>query len=217
MRGHARCAIFRRMGGNGESGPEWLVRGELVGLVTPNRQDFVDRWDRYNDPRIAMAAAFQTGGAALIFKPPMSREHREWLWEAAGEGLLVPFDIHAIAGGRFVGEAGLSRIDWPRGSGEVAAAIFDPADRGRGLGTEAILLLYAYAFDALGLHRLTIRYLSVNDAVVRAVERTAALVGARVVGIERDAEWAYGRRRDRLVVECLRTDFPPHPATAHLR
>ncbi|MFL5779840.1 MAG: GNAT family N-acetyltransferase [Thermoleophilaceae bacterium] len=193
------------------------MRGELVGLVTPKRQDFVDRWDRYDDPRIAMAAAFQTGGAAAIFKPPMTREHREWLWEAAGEGLIVPFDIHAVDGGLFVGEAGLSRIDWPRGSGEVAAAIPDPADRGRGLGTEAILLVYAYAFDALGLHRITIRYLSVNDAVVRAVERTAALVGARVVGVERDAEWAYGRRCDRVVVECLRGDFPPHPATAHLR
>jgi RimJ/RimL family protein N-acetyltransferase len=205
------------MGGNGERGPKWLVRGELVGLVRPNREDFVDRWDRYDDPRIAMAAAFQTGGAAATFKPPMTREHREWLWEAAGDGLLVPFDIHAVADGRFLGEAGVGRIDWPRGSGEVAAAIFDPADRGGGLGTEAILLVYAYAFDALGMHRLTIRYLSVNDAVVHAVERTAALVGARVVGVERDAEWAYGRRRDRLVVECLRTDFPPHPATAHLR
>jgi RimJ/RimL family protein N-acetyltransferase len=205
------------MGDGGESGLEWLVRGELVGLVAPNHDDFVARWDRYDDPRIGMAAAFQSGGAAAIFKPPMTREHREWIWDAAGEGLLVPFDIHAVADGRLVGEAGVSRIDWPRASGDVAAAIFDPADRGRGLGTEAILLVYAYAFDALGMNRLTIRYLSVNDAVVRAVEKTAALVGARVVGVERDAEWAYGQRRDRLVVECLRADFPSHPATAHLR
>jgi RimJ/RimL family protein N-acetyltransferase len=205
------------MGDGGESRLEWLARGELVGLVAPNREDFVARWDRYDDPRIGMAAAFQSGGAAAIFKPPMTREHREWIWDAAGEGLLVPFDIHAVADGRLVGEAGVSRIDWPRASGDVAAAIFDPADRGRGLGTEAILLVYAYAFDALGMNRLTIRYLSVNDAVVRAVEKTAALVGARVVGVERDAEWAYGQRRDRLVVECLRADFPSHPATAHLR
>jgi RimJ/RimL family protein N-acetyltransferase len=201
----------------GSAEAAWLVRGERVGLLSPSREDFVARWDRYDDARIGMAAAFQSGGAAAIFKPPMTREHREWIWEAAGAGLLVPFDIRTVADGRFVGEAGLSRIDWPRASGEVAAAIFDPTDRGRGLGTEAILLVYAYAFDALGMHRLSIRYLGVNDAVVQAVERTAALVGARVVGVERDAEWAYGRRRDRLVVECLRSDFPPHPATAHLR
>jgi RimJ/RimL family protein N-acetyltransferase len=201
----------------GDRAPDWLVRGELVGLAAPDREEFVSRWDRYDDPRIGMAAAFQTGGAAAIFKPPMTCEHREWIWDAAGEGLLVPFDIHTVSDGRFVGEAGLSRIDWPRASGEIAAAIFDPADRGRGLGTEAIVLVYAYAFDALGMHRLTIRYLSVNEAVVRAVEKTAARVGARVIGVERDAEWAYGERRDRLVVECLRKDFPQHPATAHLR
>jgi len=205
------------MGDKADFEPEWLVRGESVGLVRPSRDDFVARWDRYDDPRIGMAAAFQSGGAAAIFKPPVTREHREWIWDAASAGLLVPFDIHAVRDGRFLGEAGISRIDWPRASGEVAAAIFDPADRGRGLGTEAMLLVYAYAFDALGMHRLSIRYLGVNDAVVCAVERTAALVGARVVGVERDAEWSYGRRRDRLVVECLRADFPPHPATAHLR
>jgi RimJ/RimL family protein N-acetyltransferase len=197
--------------------PDWLVRGERVGLAAPDRDAFVARWDRYDDARIGMVAAFQTAGAGAIFKPPMTREHREWIWEAAGEGLLVAFDIHALDDGRFVGEAGLSRIDWPRASGEVAAAIFDPGERARGFGTEAIVLLYAYAFDALGMHRLTIRYLHLNDAVSHAVERTAAAVGARVVGVEREAEWAYGRRCDRLVVECVRADFPPHPATAHLR
>jgi hypothetical protein len=42
-------------------------------------------------------------------------------------------------------------------------------------------------------------------------------VGGRLVGIEREAEWAFGARRDRMVMECVREDFPPHPATAHLR
>src|SRR4051794_22378998 len=67
------CVIFRRMGEGGASGRDWLVRGERVGPVAPNREDFVARWDRYDDPRIAMAAAFQSGGAAAIFKPPMTR------------------------------------------------------------------------------------------------------------------------------------------------
>ena len=205
------------MGDGAGANVDWLVRGDRIGLAAPNREDFVERWDRYDDPRIGMAAAFQSGGAAAIFKPPMTREHREWIWDAAGEGLLMPFDIHTVTDGRFIGEAGVSRLDWPRASGDIAVAIFDPADRGCGYGSEAVVLLLSYAFDALGMHRLAIRYLKVNAAVVGAVERTAALVGARVVGIERDAEWAYGARRDRLVVECLRTDFPPHPATAHLR
>ena len=196
---------------------EWLVRGEHVGLTAPERDEFVDRWDLYDDPRIAAAAGFQTSGAAVIFKPPATREHRAWIWDAAQAGLVVPLDIRTVPDGRFVGEAGISRIDWPRGSGEVAVAVFDPADRGMGLGSEGAVLALAYGFDGLGLNRLVIRYLAVNEAVVRAVERGAAAVGARVASRERAADWAYGARRDRLTVECLREDFPPHPATAHLR
>ena len=188
-----------------------------MGLLSPDRDEFVSRWDHYDDPRIAMLAAFQTAGSSSIFKPPLTREHREALWEDVASGELAGFEVRAVADGRFLGEAGISRIQWPSASGDIAVALFDPDDRGRGYGTEAVLLLLAYGFDGLGLNRLVIRYLSINEAVVRAVERTAAVVGGRLVGIEHSAEWAYGATRDRLVVECLAADFPPHPATAALR
>jgi RimJ/RimL family protein N-acetyltransferase len=195
----------------------WLVRGEMVGLAAPDRAEFVDRWDRYNDPRIGMLAAFQTAGAAAIYKPPLTREHRESVWQAVLEGRLIAFDIRALDDGRFVGEAGLARAAWPRGSADIAVALFDPDDRGRGFGTEAVVLLLAYGFDGLGLNRMVLRYLSVNEAVVQAVERSAAAVGASLVGVEREAEWAYGARRDRMIVEIVRDSFPLQPATAHLR
>jgi RimJ/RimL family protein N-acetyltransferase len=205
------------MGGSATAAGGWLVKGELVALARPDRDAFVSRWDCYDDPRIAMLAAFQTAGATPILKPPVTREHREALWDAVAEGRLLAFDVYTVDDGRFVGEAGLARIEWPQGWADVAAALFDPADRGHGYGTEAVVLLCAYGFDALGLNRMSIRYLSVNEAVVRAVERTAAALGGRLVGIEREAEWAYGARRDRLLVEVLREDFPGHQATAHLR
>jgi len=197
--------------------PVWLAKGEMVGLTAPDREDFVDRWDRYNDPRIGMLAAFQTAGAAAIYKPPLTREHRESVWQAVLEERLIAFDIRAVDDRRFVGEAGLARAVWPRGSADIAVALFDPEDRGRGYGTEAVVLLLAYGFDGLHLNRMVLRYLNVNEAVVQAVERSAAAAGARLVGVEREAEWAYGARRDRMIVEVLREKFPPHPATAHLR
>ena len=195
----------------------WLVRGEMVGLAAPDRDEFVDRWDQYNDPRIGMLAAFQTAGAAAIYKPPLTREHRESVWQAVLEERLIAFDIRAVEDGRFVGEAGLARAVWPQGSADIAVALFDPEDRGRGFGTEAVVLLLAYGFDGLQLNRMVLRYLAVNEAVVQAVERSATAVGARLVGVEREAEWAYGARRDRMTVEILREEFPPHPATAHVR
>ena len=207
----------RRMGDSATASCEWLAKGEFVGLSAPEREDFIDRWDRYNDPRIAMVVAFQTTGSAPILKPPVTREQRIGVWRGVEAGLLIAFDVRTVEDGRYVGEAGLSRIEWPHGSADVGVALFDPDDRGHGYGTEAVALLCAYGFDALGLNRLAIRYLSVNEAVVRAMERSAAAAGGRLVGIEREAEWAYGAHRDRMIVEVVREDFPGHPATAHLR
>jgi RimJ/RimL family protein N-acetyltransferase len=99
----------------------------------------------------------------------------------------------------------------------VAVAVIDPADRGRRLGSEAVMLLLAYAFDGLGLHRVTMRYLASNDAAVRAIAHQADDAGARVVGVEREAAWAYGSHQDCVLLEVLAADFPPHPATTHLR
>ena len=201
------------------AGIQWLARSERVGLAAPQREEFVERWVDYNDPRLGMLTAFPTSRSAVgaPLKPPVAREHREALWEAVTSGAIAAFDLLVVADGRFVGEAGLSGIEWPRASADIAVCIFDPAERARGYGTEAVLLVLAYGFDALGLERIAIRYLSVNEAVVRATERSAAAVGGRLVGIEREGEWAFGAHRDRMITEILRGDFPLHPATAHLR
>lgn len=205
------------MGDRSETGRDWLVAGNLVGLVMPERDEFIARWDLYNDAQLGMLATFQTAGASTIAKPPVTREHREDVWNASVEGALMAFDLCAVEDGRFVGEAGLSRVAWPEASGDIGVLVFDPEDRGRGFGTEAVILLAAYAFDALGLHRLTLHYLAVNEAVTHAVERSAPAVGGRLTGVEREAEWAFGAYCDRLVLEVKRDDFPPHPATARFR
>ena len=147
----------------------------------------------------------------------MTREQREALWERVVSRDIRGFDIRGVEDQRLIGECSLSRITWPRGSAEIAVAIFDGDDRGRGHGTEAVQLLIAYGIDCFGLNRLSMRYLAVNDAVVRACERSADAIGGRIVGIERQGEWAFGAHQDCVIMEFLATDFPPHPATAHLR
>jgi RimJ/RimL family protein N-acetyltransferase len=197
----------------------WVVLGERVGLTALVREEFIARWDLYNDPSLGMMLTHPTsaGATGSPSKPPLTRESREQLWELVTSRYLLGFDIRTAEDQRFVGECSLSRITWPAGSAEIAVAIIDPADRGRGLGSEAVTLLIAYGFDGLGLHRVTMRYLVVNEAAVGAIERDAAAVGGRVVGVEREAEWAFGRYQDCATLEVLASDFPPHPATAHLR
>jgi RimJ/RimL family protein N-acetyltransferase len=197
----------------------WIVQGENVGLTALMREEFIARWDLYNDPSLAMMLAYPAPGtdAAAPAKPPVTRENREALWDLIVSRGVLAFEIRGAEDQRLMGECSLSRVAWPRGSAEIAVALFDPADRGRGYGSEAVLLLIAYAFDGYGLHRVIMRYLAVNDAAVQACARSGEAAGGRVVGIEREAEWAFGGYQDCVIMEVLASDFPPHPATAHLR
>jgi RimJ/RimL family protein N-acetyltransferase len=195
----------------------WIVEGERVGLTAPEHDEFVARWDVYNDPDLATLLTLPTTGPAATARPPVTRDSREVLWGMVVSGDLKAFDIRSVEDRRLLGECSLSKIVWPRASADVAVIIFDPEDRGRGYGTETTVLLAAYAFDGLGLHRVTLRYLAVNEAVVAAVERTADAMGGRIVGVEHESEWAYGGWQDTVLLEICAGDFPPHPATARLR
>jgi RimJ/RimL family protein N-acetyltransferase len=197
----------------------WIVLGERVGLTALVREEFVARWDAYNDPSLGMLLTHPTSpkAASASIKPPVTREDREAVWEFVTSASARAFDIRAAEDQRFLGECSLSGITWPTGSAELAVALIDPVDRGHGLGREAVKLLVAYAFDGLGLHRVTMRYLAANEAAVRAIGHEAGTAGGRVVGVEREAAWAYGRHHDCVLLEVLAADFPPHPATAHLR
>jgi RimJ/RimL family protein N-acetyltransferase len=196
-----------------------IVAGERVGLTAPERDEFVARWELFNDPLTAMLLGTPTLalGADARTMPPLTREHREALYAEHVARRVLCFDVRLTGDDRCVGEGYLADVTWPRATAELRVVILDPADRGAGYGSEAALLLCAYAFDGLGLNRVSTRFPVENAAAAAATERAAPGAGARQVGVERDAEWVYGRHADVAVWEVLRSDFPPHPATAELR
>jgi RimJ/RimL family protein N-acetyltransferase len=197
-----------------------IVAGERVVLTAPEREEFVGRWELFNDPVVAMllGSPVLTHGAAARTMPPIAREHREALYEEHVARRVLCFDVRLADGdGRFVGEGYLADLTWPRASGELLVVIPSADDRGKGLGSEAAMLLCAYAFDGLGLNRLCTRFAVDNVAATTATERDGPAAGARQVGVEREAEWIFGRHGDVAVWEVLRGDFPAHPATAELR
>ena len=157
-------------------------------------------------------------GAHVRTMPPASRQHREALYEEHVARRILCFDVReGDPGGRCVAEAYLADLAWPRASGELCVVVLAPEDRGKGFGSEAAILLCAYAFDGLGLNRVCGRFPVDNRGAGAALERHGAGVGARVVGVERESEWVFGRHADVTLWEVLRGEFPPHPATADLR
>ncbi|HEV3230307.1 MAG TPA: GNAT family protein [Solirubrobacteraceae bacterium] len=200
-------------------GRTWIVKGATIGLCATEREEFISRWELLNDLEleVMMWASASPRFPRDIALPPVSREQREVMYAGIADRTRVHFDIRMIDDDRFVGEAFLSPFSWPTASAELSVLILDPADRAQGYTREAVPLIGAYAFDVLWLNRLTLRALVFNEGVGTLVEEMAAPLGARVVGVEHEAAFAFGAHRDVILVECLRRDFPPQEATAHLR
>jgi RimJ/RimL family protein N-acetyltransferase len=197
-----------------------IVAGERVALTAPEREEFVSRWDLLGDPVDAMLQGSPaiTTSAFTRTMPPATREQREALYGQHVARNILCFDARAGGSdGRCVAEAHLCEITWPRASGDLGVVVFERDDRRKGFGLETAVLVCAYAFDGLGLNRVSWRFPVANAAATAASERAAREWGARQVGVAREAEWVAGQHGDAAVWELLRSDFPPHPATAELR
>ena len=138
-----------------------IVAGERVALTAPERDEFVERWQVFNDPLLASLLGSPTfaHGRAARTMPPVTREQREALYERHVARSILCFDVRLTdADRRCVGEGYLSELSWPRASAELSVAIFSPDDRGKRYGSEGAVLLCAYALDGLGVNRLSLRF-----------------------------------------------------------
>lgn len=65
--------------------------------------------------------------------------------------------------------------------------------RGKGLGTEAILLVLQYAFETLGLHRVELGVRADNEVAIRCYRKIGFVEeGRHREGTWRDGEWVDG-------------------------
>ena len=133
------------------------------------------------------------------------RERERQLGTGYGFGIFV--------GGRFAGEITLSSIQrGPFQTGHIGYWI-DRDLAGHGYVPEAVVVVLAFAFDTISLHRVEISIIPRNRASLRVVEK----LGVRSEGIaqkylEIDGEWEdhakfaitseeWRRRRDQLIAE----------------
>lgn len=103
------------------------------------------------------------------------------------DGVVIGTVLLEVADG--LGQPGMP----PRTEAEIGY-IFDPAYGGRGYATEAVTAMVAYAFDRLGLRRLTAGCFAGNLASVRILEKAGLLREQHGVGDSWHAElgWVDG-------------------------
>lgn len=131
-------------------------------------------------------------GAAETFIARCAEE-----WEA---GKAVTWAITGHAEGVVIGAIAVRMVP-PHRRGEVGYWLAVP-EWGQGVMTEALAMVVAYGFDALGLHRLEARIFPENAASARVLTKC----GFEREGTLRGALWKENAPRDVLLYARLMTD-----------
>jgi len=111
--------------------------------------------------------------------------------------------------GNPIGLTGLWDVDWHNRNALTALKLGgDAPQRGRGLGSDAIMSVMAFAFYDVGLDRLYGSILEGNAASLKAYTQRC---GWKVEGTARGHIWRHGEFVNLLHVGVLRSDFEQLP------
>jgi RimJ/RimL family protein N-acetyltransferase len=174
-----------------------VLEGERTRLA-PLRDDDVEQlFEWINDRELVLFNA--------RYRPVHHRSHREWFDRVRNRDDVVIFAIRTLEDDRIVGTCQLVAIDPAHRSAELQIRIGSEADRGAGLGTEAVRLLLRHAFEDLGLGRVQLLVFADNERAIQAY----LAAGFQHEGLLRQAAHVGGVPRDMALMAVLRDDPPP--------
>lgn len=104
---------------------------------------------------------------------------------------------------RCIGHVGLYAIDSRVRCAEFGILIGDPAQWGKGIGTECTAFALNYAFNDLNLNRVSLTVLETNAAAIGLYRE----VGFREEGRLRQAQFKGGRYVDVIAMAILRDEY----------
>lgn len=105
--------------------------------------------------------------------------------------------------GRIIGESVINEIDWELRRANFRIALFQGAERGKGIGTWAVETTCAFAFEAQKLHRLELDVYSFNPRAEQAYLKA----GFRREGVLRDAVVDGGQYADDILMAMLEAEW----------
>ncbi len=109
--------------------------------------------------------------------------------------------------GHHVGNLGLHKVDRIHRKAEVGIVIGEPTLWSRGYGTEAMRIALRYAFDVLGLNKISLDVLEYNDRAIRTYER----LGFQREGLHREDVYKDGRFVNVLRMSILARELTGAP------
>lgn len=177
-----------------------IYQGEKVRLVAVEPQ---------KDAELFAAWQRDTEYARLLDSEPVrmwsAGQNREWLekQQKADAFKDIEFMIRTLDNDQTIGFIGLGGISWHNGNGWVGIGIGQRDYWNQGYGTDAMRILARYAFEELGLHRLTLVVFGYNTRAMRVYTKLGYQVEGRIPeALHRDS-----RRWDIIFMGLLREEW----------
>jgi RimJ/RimL family protein N-acetyltransferase len=142
--------------------------------------------------------AMRLTGTRTAFTREQVLEHLAGLPGASDRADFAVLD----GSGSYVGEVVLNDLEEDDLAMNYRIALPAPSFRGRGFGTEAGRAVVAWAFDVVGLHRISLDVFAFNPGAQRSYEK----IGFRVEGRARDTLRWDGTWTDSVLMGMLATD-----------
>jgi UDP-4-amino-4,6-dideoxy-N-acetyl-beta-L-altrosamine N-acetyltransferase len=170
------------------------MRGEIVRLAGFLPQDKQTLYEWINDPEIVRFNS--------AYRPINWAEHCAW-WDSLNNAEWKrSFAIRTLDDDRIIGTAQLTEIQMVHRRAEVSIRIGEQADRQRGAGSEALVLLRRYGFEHLNLQRIFTHVWADNLRAIRAYEKA----GFRREGVMARHVFIAGEWKDVAILAVLRPD-----------
>lgn len=103
-------------------------------------------------------------------------DHLKWIREKVDTGLVKQFIITVKDTERGIGSVYLQKIDMENKTAEFGIFIGEDDENGKGFGSEALQLITKYAFEELGIGKLTLRVLEDNKAAKSVYEKNGWVI-----------------------------------------
>lgn len=173
--------------------------GERIMLREYKREDLQDMRKWVNDPEVV-------DNLSDIFLLPHSLDTTEEFLDSVLKGTrqnAYSFVIAEKNTETYIGQIDLLYINWKNRFAEIGIVIGDEVNRGKGIGTEALMVLQEFVFNRLNMNRLEIKVHSYNTRAHRCYLKS----GFKEEGRLRQVFYIHGKYFDTIVLSMLKSEF----------
>ncbi len=186
---------------SGSEAATLFLRGRRIALRPLDKQDINSRYLGWlNNPNVTRH--LETGAFPQTLDD-LRRYYTHLTAMPSAFPTCVFFAMQHLESSEHIGNIKLEPIHWLHRTATIGILIGDTGFQGQGLGEEAMRLCLSYAFERLGLRKVSLGVLANNLRAIRLYER----LGFVIEGRKRQEYWSEGAFQDSLIMGLFREEF----------